>query len=171
MKKIVLIIVAVLVALVVLGFIVTSVLAYFAGKAITENANQFVQETQENLGEQGNSSSNATGDSQENSTTTSENQGWPTVIPSDVPKLENVVIEGHYPLEEGAKAYNVSFAIDKKDSKYIDDYVAKLENSGYKQSLKDENDFGVDYYYSSTKYEINLNVVYGSASTFYVMIK
>lgn len=171
MKKTVLIIVAVLIALVILGIIVTSALAYFAGKAITENANQFVQETQENFEEQVNNSSNETSDSQESSSTTSENQEWPTVIPSDVPKLENVVIEGYYPLEEGAKAYSLNFVIDKKDSKYIEDYVAKLESNGYTQSSKTENNFASNYYYINSKYEISLNVVYGSGSTFYVMIK
>lgn len=167
MKKTILIIVIIILVLVVGGFVVSGVLMYFAGKAVSENVNEFVQETQDVAVT---NDENSTGNN-EDTNNSSDDQGWPGVIPTDIPKLENVVIEGHYPLETGAKAYSINFTISKENSKYIENYISKLESNGYTQKLKDENNFGVDYYYTGTKYDINLNVVYGSGSTLYILVK
>lgn len=103
--------------------------------------------------------------------TTSESMKWPSVIPNDIPKLENVTIEGYYPQKSGEKDYAVNFTIEKENASIIEAYVASLESAGYTKKYKTENNFGVDYSYNNDKYSIFINVVYGNSSKIGINIK
>lgn len=107
----------------------------------------------------------------ENTANNESSQNWPKVIPSDIPELKNVQIEGYYPLAEKQKEYQINFSIEKEKAQIVLDYIAKLTQLGYKQKYKTDNKFGFDYFGSNDKYDIFINVVYGGSSKIGITIK
>lgn len=109
--------------------------------------------------------------SEGNDTNESDGQKWPDVIPDYVPELKNVVFEGYYPLGKDEPEYTVNFSVKEEDAKAILDYITELTAAGCVQKYKTDNKFGFDYFGSTDKYDIFLNVIYGSASKIGITIK
>ena len=103
---------------------------------------------------------------EENNADTSEDAGqpWPDVIPSDIPVLEDVQIDGHYPLSAGETHYQINLVVTEEDEQKLLDYIDKLADAGYVQESIADNNFGFNYFGANDKYSIFLNIVYDGLS-------
>ena len=100
-----------------------------------------------------------------------EGQAWPDVVPSDVPALEGVTIEGFYPQIANEKEYTVNFSVSKEDAPIVLDYIQLLTDSGFVENYKTENKFGFDYSGSNEKYDVFINLVYENVSKLNITVK
>lgn len=100
-----------------------------------------------------------------------EGQAWPNVIPSDIPVLAGVTIDGYWPMSSGENEYTLNFEVTEQNKQIVTDYAKTLERLGYTKGSEDENKFGINYVYSNNKYSIFINMVYGSLSKLTVTMK
>lgn len=125
----------------------------------------------EETAEQSSQSESVTSSEESSPAIEEEGQPWPDVVPSDIPALEEVTIEGFYPQTANEKEYVVNFSVAEEEAYIVLDYIQLLTNSGFVQKYKTDNKFGFDYSGSNENYDIFINLVYGNASKLNVTVK
>lgn len=95
---------------------------------------------------------------------------WPDFLPTEIPEIEDVPVVSCYPNEANASNYTLEITVNEGDKSLLDAYAEALTSAGFTQDPVQENNFGIDYNFSSEDYGIFINAVYGGYSKLAITI-
>jgi hypothetical protein len=125
-----------------------------------------LSDAEEELGEL--TGEDSEGEEESNESPEEEGQGWPDAMPSDIPEIKGVRVDG---FARDNNDFLVNFYVEESQKQILLDYIDALEADGYTRDSMTENKFGFNYFGYNDKYTVTFNVIFGSLSKLDVMIR